>query len=184
VSDERWFYRGEEEFLRMYEQLKLTRCPHCRVIGTLILHGFLRGYDENDQGRKSVRARRVFCSNRKARGGCGRTFSVWIADKIRRLSLSAGSLWKFLKLVAAGGVKLQAIRALGSRLSDSALYRIWKRFDQGQSKIRTALAQRCRAPELTSERPAAQVIAHLVAAFPATSCPITAFQQTMRTFFL
>jgi hypothetical protein len=182
VSDGRWFYRSKEEFLAICEKLKLTRCPHCRVIGTLILHGFLRGYDEDDPWRQAVRARRIFCSNRKARDGCGRTFSVWLADKIRRSSLSAGRLWKFLKLVVASGM-LRAIRALGSPLSDRTLQRTWKRFDLAQSKIRTALAQRCRAPDLASDQPAAQVIAHLEAAFPEASCPISAFQQTMRTFF-
>ena len=31
---------------------------------------------------KTVRARRIFCSNRNnRRKGCGRTFSVWVADK-------------------------------------------------------------------------------------------------------
>jgi len=56
------------------------------VVGALIRHGYLRGYDDSSPQRRAVRARRLYCSNRQARRGCGRTLSVWCADKIRRLS--------------------------------------------------------------------------------------------------
>jgi hypothetical protein len=190
VGEERWFYRSAEEWSAIAEWLKQTACPHCKVVGTLIRHGFLRGFDESSPRRKTVRARRIFCSNRNARRGCGRTFSVWIADKIRRLGLTTAALWRFLQRAAAGRI-VAAIRAADSHLSDRTLQRIWKRFDQGQSKIRTALAGRCPPPELPAtlptepaRRPAAQVLAHLQAAFPDAHCPIAAFQQALRTFFL
>jgi hypothetical protein len=187
MREERWFYRSAEEWSALAERLKLTACPHCKVVGTLIRHGFLRGFDDSSPQRKTVRARRIFCTNRKARRGCGRTFSVWIADKIRRLGLTTATLWRFLQRVVAAGT-VAAIRAADCQLSDRTLQRIWKRFDQGQSKIRTALWGRCPPPELPPEparRPAAaQVLAHLQAAFPNADCPIAAFQQTLRTFFV
>jgi hypothetical protein len=186
VGEERWFYRSAEEWSALAERLKQTPCPHCKVVGTLIRHGYLRGYDESSPQRKTVRARRIFCSNRNARRGCGRTVSVWCADKIRRLSLTTGTLWRFLHRAAADSI-CAAIRAVACHLSDRTLQRIWKRFDRGQSKIRTALSGRCPPPELPAQpgqRPAAQVLAHLHAAFPDDPCPIAAFQQTLRTFFV
>ena len=183
---ERWFCRSAEEWIVLAERLKQTPCPHCRVVGTLIRHGYLRGFDDSSPPRKVVRARRVFCSNRNARRGCGRTVSVWCTDKIRRLSLSTGTLWRFLQRAATDGISA-AIRALDWHLSDRTLQRIWQRFDRGQSKIRTELSGRCPPPELPAEpeqRPAAQVLAHLHAAFPDAPCPIAAFQQTLRTFFV
>jgi hypothetical protein len=186
VSEQRWFFRGTEEWTAIAERLKLTPCPHCNVVGTLIRHGLLLGYDENHPRQKTVRARRVFCSNRNARRGCGRTFSVWCADKIRRLSLTTAALWKFLQRAVAGSL-LAAIDAAHCHLSDRTLQRIWKRFGLGQSKIRTALSARCPPPQLpadSSHRPAAQVLAHLQAAFPGADCPIAAFQHTLRTFFV
>ena len=138
---------------------------------------------------RRVRARRIFCSNRNARPGCGRTFSVWLADKIRRLSLTTGALWRFLQRAVAGSI-LAAIRAADCQLSDRTWQRIWKRFDQGQSKIRTALSGAARRPNCRpvagepAHRPAAQVLAHLQAAFPDADCPIAAFQHTLRTFFV
>lgn len=190
MCGERWFYRGADEWNSIAEQLKLTRCPHCKSVGTLIRHGFLYGFDESSPRQETVRARRIFCSNRNARPGCGRTFSVWIADKIRRLSLTTGALWQFLLCVVGSGM-LAAIRALNCHLSDRTLQRIWKRFGLAQCKIRTALCGRCPPPKLPpklpsvlAHQPAAQVLAHLQAAFPDVTCPIAAFQLTTQTFFV
>jgi hypothetical protein len=183
VGEKLWFFRNDAEWMAIVERLKQTPCPHCKAVGTLIRHGFLRGYDESTRA-KTERARRIFCSNRNARRGCGRTFSVWLADKIRRLGLTTGALWRFLQHAAAGPV-VAAIRTAGGRLSDRTWLRIWKRFDQAQSKIRTALSACCSPPQLpTSQRPAEHVLAHLLAAFPNVPCPIAAFQQALRTFFV
>jgi hypothetical protein len=164
-------------------------CPHCKVVGTLNRHGYLRGYDQSHPQRKTVRARRIFCSNRQARRGCGRTFSICCADKIHRLSLTTSCLWRFLQRAVAGSIAA-AIRAAGCHFSDRTWQRLWKRFNLGQSKIRTALSQRCPPPELpaslpakASRRPAAQTLVHLQAAFPDAD-PIAAFQHAMHTFFV
>jgi hypothetical protein len=184
ASKERWFCRDAKEWDAMAERLKQTACPHCKVVGTLNRHGCLYGFDENHRKQKTVRARRVFCCNRNTRPGCGRTFSIWFADKIRQLSLTTGGLWRFLTGAVAGSV-LAACRAANCHLSDRSLQRIWTRFDRGQSKIRTALFGRCPPPPLPAEhRPAAHVLAHLQAAFPDADCPIAAFQQTLHTFFI
>ena len=186
MGEERWFYRSAAEWNAVAERLKQLACPHCKVVGTLIRHGFLYGFDDSSPRRKTLRARRIFCSNRNVRRGCGRTFSVWLADKIRRLSLTTRCLWRFLQRAVAAGVAA-AIRAADCHLSDRTLQRVWKRFDHGQSKIRTALSARCRPPQLPAAlppRPAAQVLAHLHAAFPDADCPIATFQHTLRTFFV
>src|SRR5271155_2199623 len=117
VAEERWFYRSADEWSAIAERLKQTPCPHCKAVGTLIRHGYLRGYDDSSPQRKTVRARRIFCSNRNARRGCGRAFSVWLADKIRRLSLTTRCLWRFLHHAVAGSI-LAAIRSIDCRLSD------------------------------------------------------------------
>jgi hypothetical protein len=190
MSETHWFFRDTDEQLGMAERLKLTPCPRCKIVGALIRHGYLRGFDESSPRQETVRAQRIFCSNRNARPGCGRTFSIWVADKIRRLSLTTGALWQFLQGVVGIGI-FAAIRALNCQLSNRTLQRIWKRFDLEQSKIRTALCGRCPPPELPprlpknpTRQPAAQVLAHLQAAFPDAHCPIAAFQQTLQAFFV
>jgi hypothetical protein len=190
MGDERRFYRSADDWTAIVERLKQTRCPHCKVVGTLIRHGCLYGFDESSPRRETLRARRIFCSNRNARPGCGRTFSIWLAHKVRRLSLTTDALWRFLQLAVAGSV-LAASRAFDGWLSVRTWQRIWQRFNQAQCHIRTALYARCPPPELPgplpanpARQPAAQLLTHLQAAFADTPCPIAAFQRTMQTFFV
>jgi hypothetical protein len=190
VAEQPWFYRDAEQWHAFAQRLKLIPCPHCKTVGALIRHGFLYGFDDCNTHRKSLRARRILCSNRNARPGCGRTFSVWAADKVRRLSLTTACLWRFLQRAVAGPI-LAAIRASDGCLSDRTWLRVWKRFLLAQSKIRTALSARCPPPELPARaptrhahRPAAHVLAHLEAAFPGAECPIAAFQHALRAFFV
>lgn len=184
VGEQRWFFRDDNEWNTIAERLKQMPCPHCNAVGSLNRHGYLRGFDDSSPQRKPVRAHRIFCSNRNARPGCGRTFSVWHVDKIRRLKVTAGTLWKFLQRAVADGIAA-AIRAVKCHLSDRTMQRVWQRFDLGQSKIRTALLERCKPPDLSaSHRPVAQVLAHLHAAFPDADCPIAAYQHATKTFFV
>lgn len=108
-----------------------------------------------------------------------------MADKIKRLFLSASSLWTFLKQAATSNNKIGAFRNLKSGLADSAAYRIWKRFYEAQSVIRTALATLCQPPKMNSGSSAALTLAHLEKAFRQNRLsPISAFQVTLQTFFV
>ncbi|VAX37284.1 hypothetical protein MNBD_UNCLBAC01-403 [hydrothermal vent metagenome] len=40
------FYKSESDFQNIHHQLKQYACPHCDQIGTLNLHGYLKGYDD------------------------------------------------------------------------------------------------------------------------------------------
>ncbi len=178
-------YASEKELDEFYARLKLTPCPHCNQTGSLIKHGFLRGYDHENQLQKTTRAARVFCSNRNRASGCGRTFSLSMAERIRRLFLGAESLWLFLQLVVSTGNKLAAFRQLDGPLSDSAPYRIWKRFVRAQAAIRAALIPLCSPPVVPSGNPESVTLAHLQKAFGGQSLnPIAAFQAKLQTFFL
>jgi hypothetical protein len=130
-------------------KLKITPCPHCKRIGFLNRHGLLLGYTLNQLGNtvRAACAVRVYCSNRHPANGCGRTFSVWTADKIKHLFLSAESLWQFLSDAVRSGNIVQAFRNLKSGLNDPAAYRIWRRFLNAQVAIRTALLALCEPPQ-------------------------------------
>ena len=104
---------------------------------------------------------------------------------------ACGALWRGLLQCTVGSGILAASRVLACQLSDRTWRRIWKRFDRAQCHIRTTLCRRCPPPEVLprpptnpAHQPAAQVIAHLQAAFPDANCPIAHFQQTMRSFFV
>lgn len=68
--------------------------------------------------------------------------------------------------------------------SDRTWQRLWKRFQRAQSTVRTALLKRCLPPKLSAERPEAQVLAHLQAAFPQADCPLAAYQHALHLFCL
>jgi hypothetical protein len=186
VGDQPWFYRGEEDWNAIVERLKQTSCPHCNTVGMLIRHGVLTGFDDHSQ-RTTIRARCIFCSNRQRRRGCGRTVSVWLANNIRRLSITTRTLLTFLRHAVVGTIA-SAIEATRCTRSERTFQRIWRRFDRGQSAIRTALFGRGPPPTLPADsarRPAAaHVLAHLRATFPHDDCPIAAFQRAMRSFFI
>jgi hypothetical protein len=176
---------SKQEVDDLFAKLRITPCPHCKMTGALIRHGFLRGYDQNNQLNKAVRAWRVFCSNRHRATGCGRTFSVWLANKIKRVYLCADSLWQFLNTAVNSGNKLQAFRSLSSGLSDSAAYHLWRRFLNAQAAIRTALAGLCEPPQVVSGDPALLTLAHLQKAFKEHPLsPIAAFAARLQTFFI
>ena len=172
--------------------MKLTPCPHCKVVGTLILHGRLYGYAENGDCEKTCRGRRIFCSNRRRRhNGCGRTFAVLAADTIRRFRIGAKTFWRFIKLVLSLNNKAKALRDSKAGYTQSAAYILWQRFMDAQSHLRTALISQCSPPACCpAPKPAlplqkaAQTVAHLEAAFPSESCPIAAFQHQLQTAFL
>jgi hypothetical protein len=176
----------------LLSKLKITPCPHCKTTGFLIRHGALIGYSLNQLRNtiRDARAVRVYCSNRRVAGnrhsnGCGRTFSVWTADKIKRLFLSADSLWLFLNEAVRSGNKLQALRRLQCGLSDSAAYHLWRRFRLAQVAIRTALSALCEPPPMVSDCPATLTLEHLANAFQGHPLlPIAAFAATLQTFFL
>ncbi|WDQ16496.1 hypothetical protein [Rhodopirellula sp. P2] len=178
------------------QKLKLTACPHCHCVGNLNRHGTLQGYQRGIHTHKTARATRVFCSNRNQNNGCGRTFSVWIAGQIKRLSINANELWKFLDLVDKGASKRQAFAKLNCDLSTSAPYRIWKRFREAQPTIRTALSMVLASPQVNQPQPnignaPSGTWAHLRKAFKASLAnpithdnPIAAFQIKFQTFLL
>jgi hypothetical protein len=185
------YYRSNDEFSRLRQNLKLTFCPHCKAVGTLILHGCLYGYAEGGDSNKICRGRRIFCSNRKRNhNGCGRTFSIRAATAIRRSRIGAKTFWRFIKLVLSLNNKAQALRDSKAGYTQSAAYILWQRFVGAQSHLRTALISQCPPPKdslalkLTKEfQKVAQTVAHLEAAFPGDTCPIAAFQHQLQTAF-
>ena len=44
---------------QFYKELKLIKCPHCKLIGFLILHGYLYGYDEKIYNRYAFDIKKI-----------------------------------------------------------------------------------------------------------------------------
>ena len=158
----------------------LTTCPHCGRVGALIGHGMLTGYDERSSERV-VRGRRLFCSNRHRRRGCGRTLSVLLASTIKRFSVRAGTLSRLLVRVVAGASPKAAWECVGhGALSLRTGHRLWRRVLAAQAHWRSVLSTICRAPACDDPRPMAQTLAHLRAAVGDAHSVLAGFQTVGR----
>lgn len=81
-------------------QLDSARCPHCGRSRQLVSHGFIR--------KKQVRAdrqavgKRVLCSNRYHRTGCGRTMQLYLDATVRYLHRTGSAVVAFVLSLMAG----------------------------------------------------------------------------------
>lgn len=165
---------------------KQTACPHCRRAGMVVGHGLLLGYAERGNDRE-IRGRRLLCSARFRRSGCGRTFSVLLATVIARFTARTSTVAALLEAAVRGSSRkaawewMQESAAGAPGLSLRSAYRLWARLGAAQSRIRTALCALTQPPVITDSRPIAQVLAHLRLAFGGAGCLLAAYQLGLQS---
>ena len=81
-----------------YHQDKIE-CCHCSRNGQLVSHGII-------SKQRSIKVsepvgKRVFCSNRYGRTGCGRTFQLYVASELPSFQYGAAPLVLFISLLLA-----------------------------------------------------------------------------------
>ena len=166
--------------------LKLKQCEHCRMTGMLILHGFIYGYDEY-RTRHRIKGRRVFCSNRNNRKGCGRTLSYLLIDFIKRTLISTGIAWQFLRDILLGKSIEKAYTSLDPEcvLSLPTFFRFWKNFKLQTHTIRTFIANRYPLLKISESTPYNETIRHLSILFSEGDInPIAQYQRLFQTSFV
>jgi len=156
--------------------LKQQQCPNCHCDESLNRHSFLYGNDPRRADGQRLRGQRVFCSDRGQRGGCGRTFSVFLADVLPRFTITVLWLWQLL-LRLVGGQSVQAA-ARSSRLpfADQTLYHLLARLRRRLDVTRTRLSQIIPAPASSQSDPLLQTVEHFRTAFPRADCALQEFQ--------
>ncbi|HKY36892.1 MAG TPA: hypothetical protein VJN18_13185 [Polyangiaceae bacterium] len=155
------FVRDEPALADVLLGLKLARCPHCRQCGALIGHGLLLGYAERTS-EVVVRGRRVFCSNRGQRPGCGRTYSVLLSTVLYGFVVGTLTLFRFASAVMGGLTRRAAwLGAAAGALSLSSGYRLWRRLVAAQSWLRWRLCREAPAPACAARQPLAQLFGHV-----------------------
>jgi transposase-like protein len=81
-------------------QLDTARCPHCGQSHQLVSHGFIR--KKQVQAEQQVVGKRVLCSNRYHRTGCGRTMQLYLDTTVRYLHHTGNAVVAFVLSLMAG----------------------------------------------------------------------------------
>ena len=159
--------------------LKQQRCPHCGCAESLNRHSKLYGNDPANPGSQAERGQRVFCSDRGQRGGCGRTFSIFLAEVLPRHTVRAGVVSRLLKELLAGSSIKAAVEKLPQNCSGfglETLYHSLARLRGRLDAVRSWLCRRQAAPESSQSEPLLQTAEHLQRVFPEALCPVSEFQ--------
>ncbi len=118
----------------------------------------------------------MFCSNRGQRGGCGKTFSLVLADVLPRHTLNASQVWRWLVELLAGLSVKAAVEKLRLPFALETIYRLRHRLQQGLAPVRTRLCRELSPPVSRQSQPLLQTVEHRRAGFPASACPPADFQ--------
>jgi len=175
------FVSSARERNKLLTKLKQTRCAHCQRIGTLNRHDRLKGSDPAEASKQMLRGRRVYCSNRGQRGGCGRTMRIVFAWILPRHTVKAGMLAGLLKHLGSGGSIKSAWERSRLPLQLQSIYQLVQRFRERLSAVRSALLSRCPPPASLDSDPLLQTAEHLRCAFPSEKCPVAAYQYAFQS---
>jgi len=74
-------------------------CEHCLKNGQLVSHGFI--YKQRSWRVSEPIGKRLFCSNRYGRTGCGRTFQLYVASEFPSFQYGAAALLVFISSLLA-----------------------------------------------------------------------------------
>lgn len=97
------FFDSMESLHQFTLQLNLYRsilkCPRCSRDEFLVSHGYTHKIRHDKQHRSG---KRIFCSNRYGRSGCGSTFSLALSDNVPSYQYRAIHLTVFLTCLIGG----------------------------------------------------------------------------------
>ena len=96
-------------------------CPHCRQHHQFVSHGYI--YQKQHQGEPIPVGRRIICSGRYGRGGCGRTVQLYLSHRIPQWHYGTETLTRFLLALFSGQAILHAYQSATACLDPRHVYR-------------------------------------------------------------
>lgn len=173
----RCFVRGLDELGEYLLSLKQLCCPQCGLAETLNCHSKLYGNDpDSTQGGRIQRGQRVWCCSRGQRGGCGKTFSIFLAGVLPRHTVRTSTLWSLLERLLEGGSIKAAVEALAPPFGLEALYHLLQRMRRKLTAVRAVLWREQPVPASAQSDPLLQTVEHLRGLFAKSICPPSDFQ--------
>jgi len=115
-------------------------CAHCRQNDQFVSHGII--YKQRSGSFTEKVGKRIFCSNRCGRKGCGRTFQLYVANEVPSCRYGAAHLFVFISaLMAKLNIEEAYLKATGQSESRHA-WRWLKKFMVKLSEYRSFLKVR------------------------------------------
>ncbi len=142
------------------------------------------GNDPKATDGETFRGQRVYCSNRGQRGGCGRTFALFLADILPRHTLTASLVWSWLVKLLAGFSRKAAAEKLRLSFALETIYRLGRGLPRRLDALRTRLCRNQSPPVSPRTDPLLQTVEHLQTVFPGSRCPPADFQLHFQQPFL
>jgi hypothetical protein len=75
------------------------QCDHCLKNNQFISHGII--YKQSSMTERKPSGKRIICSNRYGRSGCGRTTQLYVSNRIPRLHYEASVVFVFISHLLA-----------------------------------------------------------------------------------
>lgn len=94
------YYPSLQAIHQQTQQLDLKQCRHCQQTQQLVSHGFVR--KKRLQEDPQMVGKRVYCSNRHGRTGCGRTMQLYLDSALRHAHHAGCAVVAFVLFVLAG----------------------------------------------------------------------------------
>lgn len=126
----------------------------------------------------------MFCSDRGQRGGCGKTFPLFLAGVLPRHTFTAGLLGTLLLKLLAGATIKAAAETLRLPFSLEAIYGIVRRCRRRQGVVRSFLWREHPAPVSGQTDPFLQTLEHLQLTFARHPCALAAYQACFQGAWL
>lgn len=168
-----------------YHQRELV-CLHCSKSDQFVSHGII--YKQHSICDLEKIGKRIFCSNRYGRKGCGRTFGLYVANKIPRLRYGAAQLFVFITSLLANLSVAKAYQKATNQLESRNAWRWLNKLMHRLSHYRALLKKRDGTflpPYHTSSKRLPHLLPTLKRLFSQTThCPCWSFQLSQQIRFM
>jgi len=184
------FYEDFETLDRFTLSLDYHRdkieCIHCAKRNQFVSHGII--YKQRSMSWREPVGKRIFCSDRHGRSGCGRTFQLYVANEIPSCHYSAARLWAFIAaLLARQSVADAYQQATGQTESRHAwrwINRLMRRLTDYRRFLKRPSGSIAPRPRSTTRR--LHILLSTLEQLPATPdhCQCSSFQLQRQSAFI
>jgi hypothetical protein len=140
ASSMQTYYPSLEAIHQQTMQLQSEQCKHCGQTLQLVSHGFVRKKQALGQEPQAV-GKRVFCSNRHHRTGCGRTMQLVLDSSLRYMHYAGHAVVVFVLLLLTGASITRAYTQATRAQTPRHAYRWLQRLHAQMSVYRSLFHQ-------------------------------------------